>query len=47
MASECILVDDTEENVIAAEKLGMNGIVFKTYKELMWEISNTTGVTVI
>ena len=37
-ASECIFVDDTEENVVAAKKLGFHGIVFSSYEQLMPEI---------
>ena len=28
---KCVFIDDTEANVIGAEKLGMNGIVFTFY----------------
>ena len=30
---KCVFIDDTEANVIGAEKLGMNGIVFTGYED--------------
>ena len=32
---ECLFVDDTEENVTAAEALGFRGLRFTTYEDLM------------
>ena len=32
-AEECVFIDDTEENVLSAEKLGFKGIVFTGYKD--------------
>ena len=32
-AEECVFIDDTEENVISAEKLELKGIVFTGYED--------------
>ncbi len=32
-AEECVFIDDTEENVRSAERLGFNGIVFTGYED--------------
>jgi len=32
-AEECVFIDDTEENVISAEKLGLKGLVFTGYED--------------
>jgi len=32
---ECVFIDDTEENVLAANKLGMVGLVYKDYPSLL------------
>lgn len=37
---ECVFVDDTQENISAAEKLGMRGICFTTYDELNKQLAN-------
>ena len=31
---ECLFIDDTEENVVVARKLGFKGIVFTGYEDL-------------
>ncbi len=33
IAEECVFIDDTEENVLSAQKLGMEGIVFTGYED--------------
>ena len=35
---ECVFIDDTEKNIIAAREFGMNGIVFKTYEQVEDEL---------
>ena len=35
---ECVFIDDTERNIIAAREFGMNGIVFKTYEQVENEL---------
>lgn len=37
-ADECIFIDNKERNVIAAEKLGAKGIVFKNIKQLQKDL---------
>ena len=32
-AEECVFIDDTEENVVSAQKIGLNGIVFTGYED--------------
>ena len=32
VAEECVFIDDKEENITGAEKLGINGIICKDYK---------------
>ena len=36
--SECVFIDDREENIDAAEDLGINGIVFKDYEQACAEL---------
>ena len=36
---ECIFIDDREENVLVANELGIKGIVFTGYKELIYELN--------
>ncbi len=33
-----VFIDDAEANVASAEKVGMNGILFKTYKQLIKDL---------
>ncbi|WP_051208812.1 HAD family hydrolase [Butyrivibrio sp. WCD3002] len=35
---ECVFIDDTEKNIIAARDFGMNGIVFKSYEQVESEL---------
>lgn len=37
-AEECLFIDDTEENVIVAQSLGFEGLVFKSLDQLQVEI---------
>lgn len=37
-AEECVFIDDTEKNVVAAKELGFAGIVFKTYEETVAQL---------
>ena len=38
-AEECVFIDDTEENVRGAEKLGFKGIVFTGYEDAVAELA--------
>ena len=35
---ECILIDDSPENIQAAQQIGMNGILFQSYESLQAEL---------
>lgn len=37
-AEECVFIDDTEKNVVAAKELGFAGIVFKTYEDTVAQL---------
>ena len=37
-AEECVFIDDREENVEAAKKIGINGIWFWNYEQMMGEL---------
>lgn len=39
-ANECLLIDDTGENIIASEKLGIKGIIFKNVNQLKRELAD-------
>ena len=32
--SQCVFIDDTEKNIVAARDFGMNGIIFKNYSQV-------------
>ena len=36
---ECVFIDDTEKNIIAAREFGMNGIVFHSYEQVDQELA--------
>ena len=40
---KCVFIDDTEANVIGAEKLGMNGIVFTGYEDAAAKLAEIVG----
>jgi FMN phosphatase YigB (HAD superfamily) len=42
-ASEVVFVDDTPENVIVAESLGLHGVVFRNVKTAMRALKNVMG----
>lgn len=39
-AEECVFIDDSAENIAAAEKMGIHGIVFKTREQVVGELEN-------
>ena len=41
-AEECVFIDDTEENVRSAEKLGFKGIVFTGYEDAAGRLAQIT-----
>lgn len=43
-AGECVFLDDTEQNVAAAESLGFRGIVFESYQQAVKQLEGL-GVT--
>ncbi len=45
MPESCLFIDDTEENVEAAKKLGFPGIVFHSYDDMMEELKKA-GVNI-
>ena len=44
-AEECVFIDDTEENVLSAEKLGFSGIVFTGYEDAVAKLAEMTKMT--
>ena len=44
-AENCVFIDDTEENVTAAEQIGFAGIVFRSYDDLLAQL-NKLGVEI-
>lgn len=38
-AEECLLIDDTEENIVACKQLGMKGITYKNIDQLRRELT--------
>ncbi len=41
VAEECVFIDDTEKNIIAARQLGIHGVVFKSKEQVMDELKKT------
>ena len=42
-AEECVFIDDTEENVLSAKKLGFAGIVFTGYDDAVAGLDEIIG----
>ena len=42
-AEECVFIDDTEENVLSAKKLGFAGIVFTGYEDAVARLDELIG----
>ncbi len=36
--SRCVFIDDTKENIVAARKEGINGIVFESYEQMLGDL---------
>ena len=43
-AKECVFIDDTEKNVLAAQKEGMKGIIFHTLEQTKEELDGMLSV---
>ena len=43
-AKECVFIDDTEKNVLAAQKEGMEGIIFHTLEQAKEELDEMLSV---
>ncbi|MCR4901493.1 MAG: HAD family phosphatase [Butyrivibrio sp.] len=35
---ECVFIDDTEKNIVAAKKLGIHGIIYKNYQQVVADL---------
>lgn len=40
---ECLFVDDSEKNVLAAKEVGMQGVVFKNFEDCIEQFENILG----
>ena len=45
-ADECLFIDDTAENISAAQEMGFSALEFKNYEELLAELARY-GVVVL
>jgi putative hydrolase of the HAD superfamily len=40
---ECLFIDDSEKNVIAAKEIGMQGLIFRTFEDFKEQLENILG----
>lgn len=46
VADECAFIDDTERNIVAANQLGIHGIIHNSYEETSEELKSLEYVNI-